>query len=69
MSKYPGIETTADGAASVVWVETSITQGACAFPITSSTTMGSGYQAVVANGGTNIWGENMTFIESESEHS
>ena len=30
MSKYPGIETTADGAASVVWVETSITQGACA---------------------------------------
>ena len=69
MSKYPGIETTADGAASVVWVETSITQGACAFPITSSTTMGSGYQAVVANGGTNIWGENMSFIESESEHS
>ncbi|MDP7564501.1 MAG: 2-oxoacid:acceptor oxidoreductase family protein, partial [Candidatus Marinimicrobia bacterium] len=29
----------------------------------------SGYQAVIANGGTNIWGENMAFIESESEHS
>jgi len=31
--------------------------------------MGSGYQTVVANGGTNIWGEKMAFIESESEHS
>ena len=64
-----GIKSTADGAAIVVWVETHITQGACAYPITSSTTMGSGYQAVIANGGTNIWGENMAFIESESEHS
>lgn len=69
MPKYPGIKSTADGAAIVVWVETHITQGACAYPITSSTTMGSGYQAVIANGGTNIWGENMAFIESESEHS
>ena len=32
----------------VVWVETHITQGACAYPITSSTTMGGGYQAEVA---------------------
>ena len=31
--------------------------------------MGSGYQAVLANGGTNIWGEKMAFIEPESEHS
>ncbi|MDP6500547.1 MAG: 2-oxoacid:acceptor oxidoreductase family protein [Candidatus Marinimicrobia bacterium] len=69
MSKFSGIKSTADGAAIVVWVETHITQGACAYPITSSTTMGSGYQAVIANGGTNIWGENMAFIESESEHS
>jgi pyruvate-ferredoxin/flavodoxin oxidoreductase len=69
MAKYPGIKSTADGAAIVVWVETHITQGACAYPITSSTTMGSGYQAVLANGGTNIWGEKMAFIESESEHS
>jgi pyruvate-ferredoxin/flavodoxin oxidoreductase len=69
MAKFPGIKSTADGAAIVVWVETQITQGACAYPITSSTTMGSGYQAVLANGGTNIWGEKMAFIESESEHS
>ncbi len=69
MAKYPGIKSTADGAAIVVWVETHITQGACAYPITSSTTMGSGYQSVLANGGTNIWGEKMAFIESESEHS
>jgi len=69
MNRFPGIKSTADGAAIVVWVETHITQGACAYPITSSTTMGSGYQTVVANGGTNIWGEKMAFIESESEHS
>ena len=69
MAKYPDIKSTADGVAIVVWVETHITQGACAYPITSTTTMGSGYQAVLASGGTNIWGEKMAFIEPESEHS
>jgi pyruvate-ferredoxin/flavodoxin oxidoreductase len=53
----------------VVWVETHITQGACAYPITSSTTMGGGYQAEVANGKTNLWGEELAFVEPESEHS
>ncbi|HLQ75757.1 MAG TPA: pyruvate ferredoxin oxidoreductase, partial [Terriglobia bacterium] len=66
---YPGIPTTADGAAMVVWVDTHITQGACAFPITSSTTMGGGYQVEVANGKKNLWGEDLAFIEPESEHS
>jgi pyruvate-ferredoxin/flavodoxin oxidoreductase len=66
---YPGIPTTADGAGMVVWVETHITQGACAYPITSSTTMGGGYQAEVANGKRNLWGEDLAFIEPESEHS
>src|SRR5213595_4310943 len=53
----------------VVWVETHVTQGACAYPITSSTTMGGGYQAEVANGKKNLWGEELAFIEPESEHS
>ena len=53
----------------VVWVETQITQGACAYPITSSTTMGGGYQVEVANGTRNLWGEELAFIEPESEHS
>jgi pyruvate-ferredoxin/flavodoxin oxidoreductase len=53
----------------VVWVETHITQGACAYPITSSTTMGGGYQAEVANGKRNLWGEELAFVEPESEHS
>jgi len=66
---YPGIPTTADGAAMVVWVDTHITQGACAYPITSSTTMGGGYQVEVANGKKNLWGEELAFIEPESEHS
>src|SRR5437588_4860264 len=53
----------------VVWVETHITQGACAYPITSSTTMGGGYQAEVANGVKNLWGDELMFFEPESEHS
>src|SRR5438477_1123911 len=65
----PGIPTTSDGAGMVVWVETHITQGACAYPITSSTTMGGGYQAEVASGKRNHWGEELAFIEPESEHS
>ena len=41
--EYPGIPTTCDGAEAVVWVETRISQGSGAYPITSSTTMGSGF--------------------------
>src|SRR6516165_10742589 len=67
--QFPGIPTTSDGAGMVVWVETHITQGACAYPITSSTTMGGGYQAEVANGKKNLWNEELAFIEPESEHS
>lgn len=66
---YPGIATTADGSEAVVWVETHITQGACAYPITPSTNMGGGYQLAVANGQKNLWGEPLAFLELESEHS
>jgi pyruvate-ferredoxin/flavodoxin oxidoreductase len=66
---YPGIPTTTDGAGGVVWVETNITQGACAYPITSSTTMGTGYETEVANGKRNLWGDELRFIQPESEHS
>src|SRR5437773_16857 len=66
---FPGIPTTSDGAGMVVWVDTHITQVACAYPITSSTTMGGCYQVEVANGKRNLWGEKLAFIEPESEHS
>jgi pyruvate-ferredoxin/flavodoxin oxidoreductase len=66
---FPGIATTADGSEAVVWVETHITQGACAYPITPSTNMGGGYQLAVANGQKNLWGETLAFLELESEHS
>jgi len=66
---FPGIATTADGSEAVVWVETRITQGACAYPITPSTNMGGGYQLAVANGQRNLWGEPLAFLELESEHS
>ena len=67
--QYPGIPTTCDGAESVVWVETRISQGTGAYPITSSTTMGSGFNQAVMNGVPNLWGDNLVFVEPESEHS
>src|SRR3990172_4545407 len=66
---YPGIPATCDGAEVVVHVETHVTQGAGAFPITSSTTMGGGYNAAVMNGKKNLWGDALIFVEPESEHS
>ncbi len=66
---YPGIPSTADGTAMIVHVEAHITQCAAAYPITSSTNMGVGYQAEVANGKRNVWDEQINFIELESEHS
>src|SRR5881296_3815041 len=67
--QFPGIPTITDGSGAVVWVETNITQAACAYPITSSTVMGGGYASAVANGMKNLWGEKILFIEPESEHS
>src|SRR5205807_305446 len=67
--EYPGIPTTCDGAEAVVHVEINVTQAAGAYPITSSTTMGGGYNGAVMNGGTNLWGDPLIFFEPESEHS
>lgn len=66
---FPGIPTTCDGAEAVVWVETHICQGSGAFPITSSTTMGGGFNQAVMNGAKNLWGDPLVFLEPESEHS
>src|SRR2546421_4721311 len=66
---YPGIPTTCDGADAVVHVEINVTQGAGAFPITSSTTMGGGSNTAVMNGWKNLWGDPLLFVEPESEHS
>jgi pyruvate-ferredoxin/flavodoxin oxidoreductase len=66
---YPGIPTTADGSDAVVWVETHISQGAGAYPITSSTSMAHGFNASVVQGKTNLWGGTLEFFEPESEHS
>jgi pyruvate-ferredoxin/flavodoxin oxidoreductase len=67
--QYPGIPTTCDGAEAVVWVETRISQGSGAYPITSSTTMGGGFNAAMMNGMPNLWGDQLVFVEPESEHS
>src|SRR5436853_1780075 len=67
--QYPGIPTTCDGAEAVVHVEVRISQAAGAYPITSSTTMGGGFNGSVMNGGKNLWGDPLMFFEPESEHS
>jgi pyruvate-ferredoxin/flavodoxin oxidoreductase len=67
--QYPGIPTTCDGAEAVVHVEIQVAQAAGAYPITSSTTMGGGFNAAVMNGAKNLWGDPLVFFEPESEHS
>src|SRR5947207_1825245 len=67
--QYPGIPTTCDGAEAVVHVEVHVAQAAGAYPITSSTTMGGGFNTAVMNGLTNLWGDPLMFFEPESEHS
>src|SRR5947207_11810419 len=67
--QYPGIPTTCDGSEAVVHVEVAISQAAGAYPITSSTSMGGGFNTVVMNGGTNLFGDPLMFFEPESEHS
>ncbi len=67
--EYPGVPVTCDGAEAVVHVETHICQGSGAYPITSSTTMGGGFNQAVANGKINLWGDPLVFLEPESEHS
>src|SRR5437867_13281395 len=67
--EYPGMPTTCDGAEAVVHVEIHIAQAAGAYPITSSTTMGGGFNAAVMNGQRNLWGDKLLFFEPESEHS
>src|SRR6476661_3698757 len=67
--EYPDIPTTCDGAEAIVWVETRISQGSGAYPITSSTTMGGGFNAAMMNGRPHLWGDQLVFVEPESEHS
>src|SRR2546426_2054192 len=67
--QYPGIPTTCDGAEAVVHVEINVAQAAGAYPITSATTMGGGFNGAVMNGQTNLWGDSLLFFEPESEHS
>lgn len=65
----PGIPAIVDGSEAISYVETRISEGACAYPITPSTTMAAIYQAAVAEGRPNLWGTPLRFIEPESEHS
>ena len=66
---YPGILGIRDGSEAVAYVETRITEGCCAYPITPSTTMAAVYQQAVADGRTDLWGTPLRFLEPESEHS
>ncbi len=67
--RFPGTPTVCDGSEAIASVETRISEGACAYPITPSTNMAAAYQAAVADGRTNLWGTPLTFLELESEHS
>ncbi|MBF0379445.1 MAG: 2-oxoacid:acceptor oxidoreductase family protein [Magnetococcales bacterium] len=66
---YPGIPGTGDGSDAISYVETRATDGAAAYPITSSTIMGQLFQVAVANGFRNVWDRPIGWMELESEHS
>ena len=67
--RFPGLPVICDGSEAIASVETRISEGACSYPITPSTTMPAIYQAAVAYGRTNLWGTHLAFLEPESEHS
>jgi len=66
---FPGIPAIVDGSEAIAHVETRLSEVACVYPITPSTTMASVFQAAVAEGRSNLWGTPLRFIEPESEHS
>ena len=68
-ARFPGLPAICDGSEAVASVETRISEGACSYPITPSTTMPAVYQTAVANGKVNLWGTPLAFLEPESEHS
>src|SRR4026207_2395318 len=65
----PGAPAIVEGSEAIAHVETRLSEVACAYPITPSTTMAAVFQAGVANGRTNLWGTPLRFVEPESEHS
>jgi pyruvate-ferredoxin/flavodoxin oxidoreductase len=66
---FPGTAAVVDGSEAIASVETRISEIACAYPITPSTTMAAIFQAAVADGRSNLWDTPLRFIELESEHS
>jgi pyruvate-ferredoxin/flavodoxin oxidoreductase len=67
--QYPGISAVVDGSEAIAHIEVRISEAACAYPITPSTTMAAQFQAAVANGRIILWGTPLAFVELESEHS
>jgi pyruvate-ferredoxin/flavodoxin oxidoreductase len=67
--RFPGTPAIVDGSEAIASVETRLSEIACVYPITPSTTMAAVFQAACANGVTNLWGQPLRFIELESEHS
>ena len=67
--RFPGTAVICDGSEVIASVETRISEAACSYPITPSTTMPAVFQAAVADGRTNLWGTPLAFLEPESEHS
>jgi len=67
--RYPGTAVICDGSEAIASVETRISEAACSYPITPSTTMPAVFQAAVADGRTNLWGTPLAFLEPGSEHS
>ncbi|MFH1439674.1 MAG: 2-oxoacid:acceptor oxidoreductase family protein [Candidatus Woesearchaeota archaeon] len=69
VAEFPGKPQTLDGNTVVSYIESSVADAIFAYPITPSTAMSVIAQALIANGKLNVWGREVKFLESESEHS
>jgi pyruvate-ferredoxin/flavodoxin oxidoreductase len=68
-ARYPGIPSVIHGNGAVAHVMSHVCGGVIGYPITPSTEISELYEAVRAEGGTNVWGKHAFFFEPEGEHS
>ncbi len=64
--RFPGIASVDDGAGAVVWVESHISQGACAADGEPSIAMRDGFAQAIKAGRRNLWGETPELLVAES---
>jgi len=64
--RFPGVASISDGASAVAWVESHISQAACAAPAVPADAIGDAFAAAVKAGRRNLWGESLEYLAAET---